>query len=219
MVSFGLISEGPSDQIVIENILFGFFKNPDLVINRLQPKPQESGNWVKVLDYCRSNEFKSALTFNEYLIVQIDTDVLISEQLPPQYKIDLPTDLDVVEIVERVSQKLISLIDDTNNFWNNYGDKIIFAISVHAIECWLLPIYYKNQPQTSSKTTGCLKALNKVLSTQEGYTIDAKEERYYTKPSKKLRKEIHNIYTYNPSLRIFVENIQAKNIVIEDNEV
>ena len=100
MVSFGLVSEGPSDQIVIENILFGLFKNPDLAINRLQPKPREAGNWVKVLDYCSSSEFKSALTFNDYLIVQIDTDVLISEQLPPQYKIDLPTDLTVAEIVE-----------------------------------------------------------------------------------------------------------------------
>lgn len=219
MVSFGLVSEGPSDQIVIENILFGLFKNPDLAINRLQPKPQESGNWVKVLDYCSSNEFKSALTFNDYLIVQLDTDVLVSEQLPPQYKVDLSADLGVVEIVERVSQKLISLIDDTNGFWQNHGNKIIFAISVHAIECWLLPIYYRNQIQTAAKTTGCLKALNIVLSKQEGYTIDAKEERYYSKPSKKLRKEIHNIYTFNPSLSIFVENIQAKNIVIEDNEV
>jgi hypothetical protein len=52
----------------------------------------------------------------------------------------------------------------------------------------------------------------------EGFTIAAKEEKYYTKPSKKRRKEIHNIYTFNPSLRIFVENIQAKNIVIEDND-
>ena len=215
MVSFGLISEGPTDQIVIENILFGFFKNPDLPINPLQPKPQEAGNWVRVFDYCASSEFKSALTFNDFLIIQIDTDILIQEQLPDAYKIDLPSDLSVEQIVEKLVDKFISLIDDDKHFWKNYGDRIIFAISVHSIECWLLPIYYSNQQRKAGKITGCLATLNEALQQKEGFYIDAKEERYYRTVAKKLKKQIKDIYPLNPSLRIFIENIEAKNIVIE----
>ncbi len=37
MITFGLIAEGPSDQVVIENILVGYFDNPDIIIKPLQP--------------------------------------------------------------------------------------------------------------------------------------------------------------------------------------
>ena len=38
MISFRLITEGLTEQIVIENILAGYFKNPDLDIRPLQPE-------------------------------------------------------------------------------------------------------------------------------------------------------------------------------------
>jgi hypothetical protein len=38
MISFGLITEGLTDQIVIENILAGYFKNLDLDVEPLQPE-------------------------------------------------------------------------------------------------------------------------------------------------------------------------------------
>ena len=215
MVSFGLISEGPTDQIVIESILFGVFDNPDLPITALQPKPQEAGNWVRVFDYCASSELKSALTFNDFLIIQIDTDILFREQLPGKYKIELSNDLSVEAIIEKVVLKFIDLIDDGNGFWTNYGDRIIFAISVHSIECWLLPIYFNTQHQKAGKITGCLDTLNKILIKQEGFSIHEKEAAYYVKIAKKLRKQINDIYTLNPSLRIFVENIKGKNIETE----
>ena len=215
MVSFGLISEGPTDQIVIESILFGVFNNPDLPITALQPKPHEPGNWVRVFDYCGSNEFKSALAFNDFLIIQIDTDIMIREKMPDKYKIDLSSDLSVEETIEKVVAKFIQLMDDKNGFWANHGERVIFAISVHSIECWLLPIYYNTQHQKAGKTTGCMESLNKALTKQEGFYIDKKEEQYYRIVCKKLRKQIKSIYTLNPSLRAFVENIEAKNIKID----
>ena len=212
MVSFGLISEGPTDQIVIESILFGVFNNPDLPITALRPKPHEPGNWVRVFDYCASNEFKSALAFNDFLIVQIDTDIMIREKMPEKYKIDLSSDLSVEETIEKVVAKFIQLMDDENDFWANHGERVIFAISVHSIECWLLPIYYNTQHQKAGKTIGCLETLNQVLPQQEGFYIDKKEGAYYYKICKKLRKQIKGIYKLNPSLRIFVENIATKNV-------
>jgi hypothetical protein len=96
------------------------------------------------------------------------------------------------------------------DFYENHNQKIIFAISVDAIECWLLPIYYQNLPAKASKTTGCLKALNTELSKEEGFTIHEKTPRYYRIASKKYlkHKESKKLYALNPSLRIFVEDIQ-----------
>lgn len=55
---FGIISEGPTDQIVIENILYGWTADNDLLVTPLQPKEGESGNWDKVFKYCKSVDFK-----------------------------------------------------------------------------------------------------------------------------------------------------------------
>ena len=40
MLKFGIIAEGPTDQIVIENILLGYFQDQDdePVINPIQPR-------------------------------------------------------------------------------------------------------------------------------------------------------------------------------------
>ena len=46
--TFGIISEGITDQVVLENILYGWTGNKNLSITRLQPKNNESGNWDKV---------------------------------------------------------------------------------------------------------------------------------------------------------------------------
>ena len=82
MPSFALITEGITDQIVIENILYGFVGDLEIDINPLQPLRDETdenrasnfGNWHKVLEYCSSDRFKNALQFNDFIVVQIDTD-------------------------------------------------------------------------------------------------------------------------------------------------
>jgi len=83
MISFGLITEGLTDQVVIENILAGYFKNPDLDIRPLQPERDKKdenkfkgyGSWSQVFAYCRLKDFQEAFQFNDYIIIQIDTDV------------------------------------------------------------------------------------------------------------------------------------------------
>jgi len=82
MTTFGLIAEGITDQVVIENILIGYFNNPDIVVNPLLPLRDETdknrienySNWLKVFDYCASSKLKEAFQFSDYLIIQVDTD-------------------------------------------------------------------------------------------------------------------------------------------------
>lgn len=209
MPTFGLITEGPTDQVVINHILYGIFDDPDLVINRLQPRQdRDPANWDQVLKYCCSEEFKPALSYNDYVIVQIDTDVLIQEKLPEKYKVDLPHHLSIEKIIERVIQLLKSLIDSDDTFWEQYGEKVIFAISVHQIECWFLPIYFKTQKKKAIKITGCIETLNEVLPQQEkGLYIKGKDLDYYRRISKHYRKQILQIYHLNPSLKVFVERV------------
>lgn len=83
MNTFGLIAEGITDQIVIKNILAGYFNNLNIRVYPLQPlidetdenKAENYGGWSQVIDYCQSDEFQDAFQSNEYVIIQIDTDV------------------------------------------------------------------------------------------------------------------------------------------------
>jgi len=66
MMVFGLITEGITDQIVIENILMGYFdkSEDELEFKELQPlrdetdenKTQNYGGWDKVIEYCGSSK-------------------------------------------------------------------------------------------------------------------------------------------------------------------
>lgn len=100
------------------------------------------------------------------------------------------------------------MIDSDETFWEQYGEKIIFAISVHQIECWFLPIYFKTKIQKAAKITGCIDTLNEVLPRQEkGLYIKGKDLDYYRRISKHFRKKILDIYHLNPSLKAFVERV------------
>ena len=111
MISFGLITEGLTDQIVIENILAGYFKNPDLDIRPLQPEKDKDdenkftgyGSWSQVFAYCRrSRDFQESFQFNDYIIIQIDTDVSEEFGIPQQ---DKNGELTPEKLIEKVIEK------------------------------------------------------------------------------------------------------------------
>jgi hypothetical protein len=166
MISFGLVTEGLTDQIVIENILAGYFNSPDLDIRQLQPERDKDnenkstyGGWTLVFDYCKSRDFQEAFQFIDYIIIQIDTDVSelkhynISQQ-------DENGKFTPQQLIEKVIEKFRGAIGD--DFYSKYQQKIIFASSVHSIECWLLPLYYTDKNK-KSKFKNCLDTLNLQL--------------------------------------------------------
>ncbi len=207
--SFGIISEGVTDQIVLENVLFGFINDKNLPVTRLQPKENESGNWDKVFKYCESPEFKSAFTFLDFIIIQIDTDFMARGEVSLKYKIDINA-LSVEEVVLAFRDKFIELIGA--DFYNNFEQQIIFAISVNELECWFLPIYFDGQKNKASKTMGCIGTLNKVLPQRVGFFIDHKKTEYYetlTKPFRK-RKKLLKAAKQNPSFQLFIKELEGK---------
>ena len=221
MNTFGLIAEGITDQIVIKNILAGYFNNPNIRVYPLQPLTDETdenkaknyGGWSQVIDYCQSDEFQDAFQSNEYVIIQIDTDV--SQDWNAPYTVshrDKNGELTPEQLIEKVIEMLVGLIEE--DFYQQHQERIIFAISVHSIECWFLPLYYSDNRK--AEITNCLKRLNRELAKKEKFTIDAKKPKYYRAISKKYIK--HNIlmkhYQENPSLKRFIQFLESKDIVI-----
>ncbi len=221
MTNLGLITEGLTDQIVIENILRGYFKNPDLDIIPLQPERNKDdenkftgyGSWSQVFAYCRSRDFQESFQSIDYIIIQIDTDVSEEFGIPQQ---DEDGEFTPQELIEKVIEKFKQEIGE--DFYSKCQQRIIWAISVHSIECWLLPLYY--QDNKKSKLKNCLAALNKHLNKKYGFTIDAKKPEYYREISKQYSKyrDLMACYQDNPSLKSFVGEIQKRDIkiVVED---
>ncbi|KAF0240346.1 MAG: hypothetical protein FD167_4192 [bacterium] len=210
--TFALITEGITDQVVIQNILRGFFNDPDIDPNPLQPivnytdnRQLTQGGWRYVIEYCKSQQFKSALDFNDYVIVQIDTDVSDEKGFDVS-KFENGIELAPNQLRAKVVEKFISFIGE--DFFVKYQNRIIFAICVHSMECWLLPIYCDKK--SASKIKGCLDALNRCLTKRNEKPIsqDKKDPKEYDISKSYLKhKRLMELYKLNPSLEIFIDEL------------
>lgn len=209
--SFWFFTEGITDQEIISNILFGYFENPNLIINELQPLRDETdrnkssyfGGWGNLIEYCKSEIFKYAFQSVDYVIIQIDTDVCEDYHIS---KRENGKELNPEQLIEKVINIFIEIIG--NDFYKLIEQRIIFAVSVHSIECWLLPVYYTDSKK--SKTVNCLQTLNQALQ-KKGFTIDKnnKNFEYYREISEVFikKKKLNQYYSQNPSFEIFIKNL------------
>ena len=215
MPSFSLIAEGITDQKVIENILYGFCDDPNIDITFLTPLRDETdrnrttspGNWSQVLEYCSSERFRSVFqSNNDYVVIQIDTDVC--HDFKVSNRNEDGEELSVEAMIERVRLFLIGRIG--SDFYESYRTRIVFAIAVQSIECWLLPLVYRDDKR--SKTTGCLGTLNQALIRKKSFSIDSKNKRpeYYEAVSDPYskHKELMSLYKSNPSLNTFIRSLE-----------
>ncbi len=217
MIDFGLVTEGITDQEVISNILYGYYNNPDILITELQPirdetdrkKAENFGGWGNLIEYCGSAVFKHAFQTINYIIIQIDTDVCEDYNIS---KRENGKDLTPEQLILKVKERFVEVIG--SDFYNKFEQRIIFAISVHSIECWLLPIYYTDKRK--GKTVNCLQTLNQVLK-RKGFTIDKNNKNldYYADIANVFikKKNLNKYYRHNPSFAIFIRNL--KDVVIE----
>lgn len=78
-----------------------------------------------------------------------------------------------------IKARLISSIDSKEIFYEDNKYKIIFAISVHSLECWLLPIC---KDLKAEKITGCFESLQrecKDIKVEKNYTTYDKLSRVF----------------------------------------
>ena len=165
-----------------------------------------------MFNYCHSKNFQQSLQFNDYLIIQIDTDVSEEQGYDISKSNQNGNPFSPEELIVKVKEKFISLIG--HEFYIKYSEKIIFAISVHSIECWLLPLYY--QDQRKSAIVNCSSKLAQEVNKKEKFYLDPKnkDSNIYAKISDKYtkKKTLLKHYPENPSFKIFIEDLQTRNI-------
>jgi hypothetical protein len=219
MATFGLVCEGPTDKIVIEHLLWGFYDDADILLRKLPREFDETdraqfsvqGGFMEIFHFCQSELFQEAFVQLDYIIIQIDTDVLMTEHVPKAYQMSFKhedgTSFTIEEIVDAVRGKFVEVMGEM--FYAQFQNNILFAISVHSMECWLLPVYFKTQKTKAAKTENCSKTLNKALEKHESFYIDKKEPKYYREIAKKYRKhkDAKSLYPLNSSLQIFIETL------------
>jgi hypothetical protein len=210
VLTFGVIAEGLSDQAVIENILLGYFQagEEDPLINPIQPpNPNSPGGWTRVFQCLERGEPQKALQFNDFLVIQIDTDV----QEEPGFDVprrECGVELSVPERVARVIARLRRDIDPA--FYQAEGHRIVFSVAVDSIECWLLPLLHDNNK--AEKTTGCLEAANMELRRTRRNGLSAGETKFpraYEHASRDYRKRkvLIEHRDRNPSLGLFITQL------------
>lgn len=213
---FALIAEGITDQIIIHNILIGFFRDPDIDPRILQPivakgknaTEESQGGWFNVIKYCESSRLKNALDNNDYVIIHIDSDASEQKYFDVSHRDKDGNKFTIEQLQANIENRLIDSIGDP--FYQKYKDRIIFAICVHQIECWLLPLY--NNYRFNSQTDKCLDSLNAALAKMDEERIEKNKKNIdrYDAISQAYNKYkmLMKLYKTNPSLKIFIERLQ-----------
>jgi len=179
MKKFALITEGVSEHRVIKYIINRFFKD-DALINQIQPKmfggkqaKDSPGGWNEVLKYCERDEIEDILIENDFLVIQIDTDQSQTKPFNISHTNAENKIKPVPELYEEVLENLKNRIQ--SKILEDYKDRIIFAISIHTIECWFLPLYYSTESKKSA-ISKCLDKLNTELRKKNIKAISNKDK-------------------------------------------
>lgn len=218
MTNIALICEGISENKMISHLLLRYM-GEDCCVNAIQPEitnsgrgavQASSGGWSEVLHHCNDEVIKNALSFNDYVVIQIDTDACYQKE----YGVN-PLD----ENGRRKSDECLykdvceRLCRDISIEWQK---KLIFAICFDETECWLLPLYYQDKKRCA--THNCIFTLNKKLASKGMQCIPDKDKNStnaiaaYNKILKdiKRKKDVELISKYNWGFSKFIE--QLKNI-------
>jgi hypothetical protein len=214
MLKFGLACEGVTDQAVIENILCGFYSDNSLrseikvfqpLFDVTQQKQLDGkfGGWEELLKHLSTKRFRESVINTEYMIIQIDTDISEHKNFDV-----LQHSLSTEELIEKMIERLIVQIDCKKEFYQKYKEKIIFAISVHSLECWILPIYNKKSEvihKCFDKLSKEVPKVSKKLKVNKNYQDYDKLSRPFLK-----HKQLIKIASQNSSFQIFINNLPKK---------
>lgn len=228
MITIGLICEGTSEVKILTYIINRYLGD-DVAINRIQPslklshgieKQNDEGGWLQVLNHCNDNTITNNMAANDYIVIQIDTDTCIQKNYDVDIYDEMHNKVPDSVLYDRVCARLKQNISD--EVWNAYSDKIIFAICFNETECWLLPLYYVNDAKKRCATTNCIYILNQQLQ-KDGIGIPEEKKNspeaiaVYQKVLKKMkRKDIPQIAKCNLGFLKFVEQLNTINKGLEE---
>lgn len=208
MATFALISEGITDQIVLERIIVQVCDEifeEGVEVNPLQPLHDATdsftaphGGWERVLEYCEHGA-ADALEANDFVVIHLDTDQgeQVNFGLPlTDNGIDRPYDILVSDAIAIISKRLGSTL------YRKYKKRFLFAISVHSMESWLLLYLFDlDEPKNS------LDRLNRRLRKRNRCGL-AKEASAYKLIAREIkRKRLLEFRAASNSLGVFIAKL------------
>ncbi len=212
-MQIALITEGITDKPIIDAVLSAYFSQKkmksDFATTALLPKKKEPVGWLKVLEYCGTNLFKEAFEYIDYVIIQIDADA------HSDIGFDVPKQKNTSDLIEAIKNRIIKAIG--NEFYTQNLTKIIFAINIDQIECWLLP-FFATSAAHKKKEINCCSTVNQYLKTK-GFTLDCTNSaggfNEYQKAARIIadKKVFFPAYKENESLKYFFEKELSKIII------
>src|SRR6266496_5303010 len=156
MRTVGLVTEGITDQAVLENMLCGLLGENEIDLNPLRPlrdqtdktrvAENEFSNWELVFEYCASDTFKQALEFLDLGVIHVDVD----QGEHPNFGVPLTEGGALREIPELVNDTRAVIVRKISaQIYQQYQHKIFFAVPILSIDCWLLPLYATGKIQSA----------------------------------------------------------------------
>ncbi len=210
-MNFALISEGITDQVVIESIINAYYKDSDeeVTVNHLQPMRDATdqsrqsidahGGWQNVFEYISTDDnCASALEANDKLIIQVDSDICRHDSI----HIDPNKDHEI--LFDEIKNLLISKIPADDFYW--LKDYLIFAIPIHSTECWLIPLYTQKL-SILRRVNDCENQLKKVEQNSVA-RVEKTFDCYKILATKiKRSRDIEIISRHSKSLRLFIQQL------------
>jgi hypothetical protein len=214
-MNFNIVAEGNTDfrvlRIVIESII------DDAVVNILVPsvdayshKTNGRAGWENVVDYLKSNLLVDALDYSDYLVVQIDTDEC--EHINYNAGSITLADRNMELFYETIQGKIIEWINSyCPDTYEKYKEKIIFAICIHSLECWLLGLYVRQNELSRIKIHSGFEHLNRALSRHDLCLSEPKDPNQYEFIARPFRKKKNHRASreYSYSLDRFISRLES----------
>jgi len=210
----GVVSEGVSDYRTIKHITERFLKSKDgeeYFTIRLNPKEEHNKQvgfcgWQGVFNYISGNDKNNLIVEApkeecEYVIVQIDTDVC--------EKYEVKRDLSNIKTLwNNVREKIEKAVHPSFD-----KSKLIFAICIEELECWLIP-FVDNNSKRCMNMDRCLNIVNSDIHKEKFFidkdgknSLGAQRAYEYILKQKKKPKEIVLCSEYNYGFKKFIEQL------------
>lgn len=215
-MQIGLIAEGASELRILKHIL-GRYVGTEHALNEIQPKTNadgtqaDGGGWHRVITtFENENTIQEALIENDYVLIQIDTDHAQTAPYSVSTLGDNGQTCSDEALFQRVQERILNNIPKISK---EKRQRIILAICINEIECWLLPIYYNDNQKC--KTSNCVRLLNTALNRKKLHPITDKNSatarRSYDAILKEIKKpkDIKDCAQYNFGFKSFVEQLDG----------
>ena len=158
---------------------------------------------------------------NDYVLIQIDTDQAQTAPFSVNVLDENGQYCKPEVLHQRVCERILNNIP---NLIDSERERVILAICISEIECWLLPLYYNDSKRC--KTTGCITLLNQKLSSNKidplpnGNKNSQGAQKTYNIILKNLKKpkEIEECAQYNYGFYSFIERLKSIKTIIENEE-